>query len=77
MLSSLQWGELLRLKKVEVRMYLGLYTRCVLTYGLLVVQLHHGEQDVGLEQVAPAPGILIHPALQEGRGQQSAFDNSK
>ena len=33
-----------------------------------VMHFHHGEQDIGLEQVAPTLSILVHAALGGGGG---------
>ncbi len=43
------------------------------TYHFLVMQLHHGEEDVGLKQVAPSTGILIHAALGTGVMQEGIW----
>ena len=32
-------------------------------YHFSVVEVHHGEQDIGLEEVTPSMRILIHPTL--------------
>ena len=41
-------------------------TRTERTYHLCLVQLHHGEKNIGLEQVAPPAGILVHTTLEWG-----------
>jgi len=36
-----------------------------MTYYWLMMQLHHGEKNIGLKEITPAMGIFIHPTLHQ------------
>ena len=52
-----------RVSLISVRMASSAHAQTHTTHHTLVMELHHSQEDVGLEQVAPPLSVFIHTSL--------------